>query len=139
MQRNRARSVDIGRRGFTLIELMLVVVIISILAVIAIPRFVNARHKGFLSALRSDLENFALVQEAYHSDHNVYANAVGLLDNTWTRDVNIAINESNNTGWAATATHPGLAGHNCAIYFGTGSPSNATPALSAGAVYCTMN
>lgn len=135
--RNRGNADS--RAGFTLIELLSVVVIIGILSVIAIPRFMNARHKGFLSAMRSDLENFALVQESYHSDNNIYADAVTLLDNTWTQGVTITINESDNTGWAATATHPGISGENCAIYFGTGSPTNATPALSAGAVYCTMN
>ena len=139
MWHQASRTPGNRRNGFTLIELLTVVVIIGILAVIAIPRFVNARHKGFLSALRSDLENFALVQEAYHSDHNIYANSVTLLDNTFTQGVNIAINESDNTGWAATATHPGLSGEHCAMYFGTGSPSNATPALTAGAVYCTIN
>ena len=127
------------RNGFTLMELITVMVVISILAVIAIPRFVKARHKGYLAALRSALENFALIQEAYPSDQNVYTNNVANLDNTWTQGVTIAINESNATGWAATATHPGLPNEHCAIYFGTGSPSNATPALSAGAVYCTIN
>jgi len=139
MQPNGKRGPARRTRGFTLIELLTVLVVIGVLAVIAIPRFMNARHKGYLSALRSDLENFALVQEAYHSDYNIYANAVGQLDNTWTKDVNIAINESNSTGWAATATHPGISGENCAIFFGTGSAANATPAVSAGVVYCTIN
>ena len=136
---DRTSHHDCKQKGFTLIELLTVMVIIGILAGIAIPRFTNARHKGFLSAIRSDLENFALVQEAYHSDHNVYANAVGLLDNTFTQGVVIHINESNNTGWAATGTHPGLANENCGIYFGSGSAANATPAVTAGAVYCTIN
>jgi prepilin-type N-terminal cleavage/methylation domain-containing protein len=137
LNRNR-RNAD-SKAGFTLIELLSVLVIIGILSAIAIPRFMNARHKGFLSAMQSDLENFALAQESYHSDNHIYANTVALLDNTWTQGVHISINESDNTGWAVTGTHPGVPGENCAIYFGTGSAANATPAVSAGAVYCTIN
>jgi len=124
--------------GFTLIELLLVMVIISILAVIAIPRFINTRHKGYLSAVRSDLENMALAQEAYFADQNNYASTVTDLDNHWTKDVYIHINQSDNHGWAATATHPGIAAENCGMYYGSGSAANATPAVSAGAVYCTI-
>lgn len=125
------------RAGFTLIEMLIVMVVLGILAAIAIPRMKNVRQKGFLSAMRSDLENFALVQESYFSDYHAYATTTTDLDNHWTRDVFIHINEHTNSGWAATATHPGLQNENCGMYYGTGSPANATPATTAGAVYCT--
>ncbi len=127
-----------GRSGFTLIELLIVVVVLGVLAVIAIPRLNKARERSFMAAIRSDLENMALSQAVYHDDYNIYADDPVNLDQSFTTGVNISINENTGQGWAATATHDGLAGQSCGMFYGNGSPANATPATTAGAVYCTI-
>ncbi len=58
--------------GFTLIELLVVVIIIGILAAIAIPTFLNQRKKGWESAVKSDLRNYAIVMETHLTDAGAY-------------------------------------------------------------------
>ena len=64
-----------GERGFTLIELMIVVAIIAILAGILIPNFVNARAQAQTSACESNLRAIATAMELYYADHQRYPDA----------------------------------------------------------------
>ncbi|MCX7717945.1 MAG: prepilin-type N-terminal cleavage/methylation domain-containing protein [Candidatus Sumerlaeaceae bacterium] len=59
-------------RAFTLIELLIVVGIISILAAIAVPNFLEAQTRAKISRSVSDLRSIAVALEAYHTDNNGY-------------------------------------------------------------------
>ena|ERR1043166_1154321 len=58
--------------GFSLIELLTVVLIIGVLAFIAIPQFSTQRKRGFEATLRADLRNAASAEEAYFAQHRTY-------------------------------------------------------------------
>jgi type IV pilus assembly protein PilA len=69
-------------KGFTLIELMIVIAIIGILAAIAIPQFSAYRKRSYNAAAESDLRNAATAQEAYFVDNSTYCNDTGTLTGT---------------------------------------------------------
>ncbi|MEW6067190.1 MAG: prepilin-type N-terminal cleavage/methylation domain-containing protein [Nitrospirota bacterium] len=60
------------KKGFTLVELLVVVAIIGILAAIAIPQFAAYRTKAYNSAAESDVRNVKTNMEAYYADYQVY-------------------------------------------------------------------
>ncbi len=129
-----APSMTRHRTGFTLIEMLIVVVVIGILAAVAIPKFANAKGRSRAAAIRSDLRNLATAQEEYLSVNGVYANDVALLDFNGSEGVLIAIQQVTVGGWSATSTHAMGAPGTCALYYGT-APQLA-PATQEGVIAC---
>ena len=61
-------------RGFTLIELMIVVAIIGILAAIAIPNFIKFQARSKQSEAKANLKGAFTAQKAYFQEHSSYSN-----------------------------------------------------------------
>ena len=59
-------------RGFTLIELMVVVMIIGVLVAIGLPTFLGTRTRAYDAAAHSDIRNAFAAEKAFYSDNATY-------------------------------------------------------------------
>jgi type IV pilus assembly protein PilA len=85
-------------QGFTLIELMVVVLIIAILLAIAIPTFLGARNSANARGAQSNLRN------ALTAEQTLFTNGQAFGDSTSAGGVTALAAVEPNLGWGATAT-----------------------------------
>lgn len=128
-------------RGFTLVEILGVVVIVAVLAAIAVSRLGGARERAVIAAVTADLRNLATEQEHHRERTGSYARSVSSLTDLSVSDgVTITITlVDDGRGWAAVAEHAGVPGVRCGLFAGTADAASARPASVAGAVGCGSN
>ena len=61
-----------GQKGFSLVELMIVVAIIGILAALAVPRFQSFQAKARSAEAKTNLSHGYTLQMAHHGDNDTY-------------------------------------------------------------------
>jgi prepilin-type N-terminal cleavage/methylation domain-containing protein len=112
------------RSGFSLIEAVMAMTIVSLLAAIAVPRWSRLRERSTIASMRADVRNLAVLEESYFYDHAVYTSDLGLLASrgfVGTLGVQLQVHEATNTGWSVTASHATTL-QQCHLYVGTASP-----------------
>ena len=67
------------RKGFTLIELMIVVAIIGILAAVAIPNFLDATDEAKAARIQADLATIGAAVEIYRAKHGSYPASIDAM------------------------------------------------------------
>ena len=99
----------LAQRGFTLIELIVVIVVIGIIAAIAIAKFVGVKEAAYVASMKSDLRNFALYEQFYATDNGgSYFSGNGISEG-FKPTTDVAVLATDDPGpppnWHATATH----------------------------------
>ncbi|MGE5279649.1 MAG: type IV pilin protein [Deltaproteobacteria bacterium] len=69
-----------NRKGFTLLELIIVVIVIGILASIALPRFIRVTERARIAEAKSILGTIRSAQMRYLAQWNAYATNPTVLD-----------------------------------------------------------
>jgi len=79
-----------AKRGFTLVEILIVVVILGILAAIVIPQFTQASTEAKANSLCSDLQTMRSQIELYKVQHNDVAPALATFEDQMCYCTNLA-------------------------------------------------
>ncbi len=127
-----------SRRGFTLIEMLIVIVIIGILAAIAIPKYAAMKQKSYVTAMKSDLRNLVTAEEAFFADSGFYtatvtgrkkrqamltANGLVFDPSTGVSDPLVTVGQGT---WSATVTHAQVPKVKCGIAANMTNPVDAS-------------
>jgi len=105
------------KKGFTLIEILMVLVVLGTLAAVAVPRYSASKNKAIAAVMMADLRSAALYEEQYAAEnHGQYFSGsatpeVPLNGFRTSPDVTVTLTAFNIlgsqlAGWTAVAHHP---------------------------------
>jgi prepilin-type N-terminal cleavage/methylation domain-containing protein len=105
-----------NRKGFTLIEVLIVAAVIGTLAAVAVPRYSSTKEKAFAAAMKADLHTVAIFEEQYAADnHGQYFSGTATAEaplNGFTPSKGVTVNlvafnilGSQLADWTATVKH----------------------------------
>jgi prepilin-type N-terminal cleavage/methylation domain-containing protein len=122
-------------RGFTFVEVIIVLAIIGLLVTIVIPKLRPTRDKALIAAMESDLRNLVTEQESWKIDSGSYATSFPA--SVWSPSVGVTGPTITLTGdgWTATVGHVSTP-RTCAVFVGS---TSVPPAIKEGVPTCTSS
>ena len=120
------------RRGFTLIEMLVVIVILGILASMASIRIAAIKDRATRTSMIEDLKNLVTAEESYHSVNEDYTSSVGSIETSGKKSSSgkaafsaspgntLKLTRKGSDGWNATMTNKALSTKpkTCGIFMG---------------------
>lgn len=112
-----------SQKGFTVLELLLVVLVIGIVAAFILPKIGDTKQKTYVAAMKNDLRNFATAQENYAQENDGYAQSPSDITNfAFSEGVTTVTTSANaEQSWQLTVKHEKAdADMRCVLKYGTG-------------------
>jgi prepilin-type N-terminal cleavage/methylation domain-containing protein len=122
--------------GFTLIEILVVIVVIGILAGIAILHLSPLKDKGYTTTMIEDLRNLETAEEAYFIEYATYTPSLPAATYMPSANNTYSITSATITGWSAVAsTSQPMVSAPSTCHIASGS-AETTSSEYPGTVYC---
>lgn len=101
-----------SQRGFTIVELLVVIVVIAILVALTLPNLFGLQRRARDDTRKNDLKNIQQALETYYNDNNAYPDAVADLV---TEYINAIPADPNGAAYTYTVAPAGCT-DNCTTY-----------------------
>lgn len=102
-----------------MIELLTVMLVISALSAMAVPRFREYKARALIATMHSDLGNLKIAEESYWAEHLSYSTDTSSLELRISANVAIAITSKDvSGGYTAVATHSNVPAQQCQVAMG---------------------